>query len=1191
MPIEYRFMPWVRRGLARAHAKPDSAADLNARPLVTVGLTVQADENGAPTAVTGQQTMRLYGPGDIVGIDTRLIVRTDPKPFSTNFEPNYLALIDFDPPDFAWMFSPAKADASQRLRPWLVLIVLDRAKVQLPRLQPGSPLPSITVPAAHAASELPNLADAWMWAHAQAASALNDGAQLAGEMKADPMRNVSRLVAPRRLAPNKDWFACVVPTFAAGRDRGLGIEPTGDPNAPLAVAPAWATPPAGDVTLPVYYHFEFSTGPAGDFETLARRLKTPRAYKLDAELQAKLLKLGTVPVAVDADRLLTTSGQPTQTLFEGALTSTKYVSAPTPEAQVAGKLATIVNAPEDAFNLATGPAPRAPTVAPPIYGAWHARRHTVQTARLGSSVGRWLDELNLDPRFRLGAGYGAALVRKHQELFMQASWAQLGDVLKAERQLAFAALAREALRVMQAKLAKLPDDRLITVLGPARSRIAMAKGGDTVMARVGSTSLPDAIADPGLRRLASPQRSFLKAAARRAGASLPVGAQMAKMFTAFTQAVKNPETIDPNRFVPDGILGTKTFDTLTLPADLNALVDLAPLGLPGKIRAGDIAKMRASKAAATEAFRTRGRPLPSLAKIRAAGLITETHLVRYVELQRAAGVQVPVSVFTAELTRPTLQTAQGVVFSLGSSQGRPVLQAQPATISVTTGAVTPILPVRARTAKKSGALARIAPSDIARFGLDAVLASLPVDAIGLAASAKPRTLELEQATRATVVISPQITATPTTIATPVRPPATTTVATPAVGGPTVVAQPPVTVVTRPPATVTVPPPVRTPAVLDRYAAAFPSYLNLWNDPAASAAVQITPVDFPLASVAVTVRSRTDPGLTVGARIASLLSINGERLGFDPATRALKSVFVDTKLPTIAEAQTRFVLSRFFDRVMAYPQLNEPMSDKLAKYNRNVFLPGADDIPNDFVILLKTNARFVESFLVGLNYEMCRELLWRGFPTDQRGTPFRYFWDRFDDKPDIAPLHLWGASLRLGLQHTAPPLNEQQGSWLVFLIRGQLLRRFPNTIIYAHEKDPTTDKLKEPSGTPAFIKHPIFIGAIPPDITYVGFPINADSEAEIKKWCIVLEEPMTDPRFGFDEPDARRRPWTNALGWKDVDWSQVNVPAGQFLRLANLRRPGLPAGVSANAHAAEVARAMLQRPFRAYFVGASLIPQA
>ena len=39
-------------------------------------------------------------------------------------------------------------------------------------------------------------------------------------------------------------------------------------------------------------------------------------------------------------------------------------------------------------------------------------------------------------------------------------------------------------------------------------------------------------------------------------------------------------------------------------------------------------------------------------------------------------------------------------------------------------------------------------------------------------------------------------------------------------------------------------------------------------------------------------------------------------------------------------------------------------------------------------VLETNPKFVEAFMVGLNTEMSHELLWRGFPTDQRGTYFR-----------------------------------------------------------------------------------------------------------------------------------------------------------------------------------------------------------
>ena len=72
--------------------------------------------------------MNLHGPGDVTAIDTRLVLRTDPKANARNFEPNYLAIVDFDPPDFPWLLTPASANGDDRLRPWLVLVVLDHVE-------------------------------------------------------------------------------------------------------------------------------------------------------------------------------------------------------------------------------------------------------------------------------------------------------------------------------------------------------------------------------------------------------------------------------------------------------------------------------------------------------------------------------------------------------------------------------------------------------------------------------------------------------------------------------------------------------------------------------------------------------------------------------------------------------------------------------------------------------------------------------------------------------------------------------------------------------------------------------------------------------------------------------------------------------------------------------------------------------
>ena len=130
--------------------------------------------------------------------------------------------------------------------------------------------------------------------------------------------------------------------------------------------------------------------------------------------------------------------------------------------------------------------------------------------------------------------------------------------------------------------------------------------------------------------------------------------------------------------------------------------------------------------------------------------------------------------------------------------------------------------------------------------------------------------------------------------------------------------------------------------------------------------------------------------------------------------------------------------------MAAPDLPAPSYTYLAAYDRTRFVPGIDQIEPDTITILNTNPRFIEAYLAGLNHEMNRELLWRAYPTDQRGTPFRYFWAWRDGDPDMHPMHRWSRRAALGtLARGAGP-----GGQVVLLVRGELLRRYPNTQIFA-----------------------------------------------------------------------------------------------------------------------------------------------
>ena len=102
-------------------------------------------------------------------------------------------------------------------------------------------------------------------------------------------------------------------------------------------------------------------------------------------------------------------------------------------------------------------------------------------------------------------------------------------------------------------------------------------------------------------------------------------------------------------------------------------------------------------------------------------------------------------------------------------------------------------------------------------------------------------------------------------------------------------------------------------------------------------------------------------------------------------------------------------------------------------------------------------------MVGLNHEFARELLWREYPTDQRGSTFRQFWDvrsffnadNLDDEAlkeklrDIPPLHTVVARLRELGDHDHREQGGENEDELVLVIRGELLKRYPNAVIYAH----------------------------------------------------------------------------------------------------------------------------------------------
>jgi hypothetical protein len=266
--------------------------------------------------------------------------------------------------------------------------------------------------------------------------------------------------------------------------------------------------------------------------------------------------------------------------------------------------------------------------------------------------------------------------------------------------------------------------------------------------------------------------------------------------------------------------------------------------------------------------------------------------------------------------------------------------------------------------------------------------------------------------------------------------------------------------------------------------------------------------------------------------------------------------------------------------MAYPEIDTPMYRPLAERSAELFLPNMNLIPQNSLTLLETNQRFVEAYMVGLNHEMMRELLWREFPTDQRGTPLRQFWDPSamyrNDPPspeererlrDIPPLHRWPRASALGA-HDARAGDTPR---LVLVVRGELLKRYPTAVIYAQRAAWATGPGGGPDGSRdralvpltdeeqaerprAKIRLPLFEARIDPDVFFLGFDLTADearggaAPTGDPGWFFVIEERPGEARFGLDEPAAGGGAPGPLVTWNDLSWGHVGVEPGRCLSL-------------------------------------------
>ena len=503
----YHFLPWVRFGVLARAATPDPFnATLPPHLETRVKLRVNNDPVDDVTKL-----LTMYGPGDIVGIDPREVARTQPRHLTPDFSPNLFASVDFDRPDFPWLFTPASPSATNpdALRPWIVLVVVRKAAATIAS-DARWPLPKLTCPV----SELPDLTESWLWAHGAYTGSLDD-LTVDDQLALRPNQSVSRLLCPRKLepgqgGPDSGYYACVVPVFEVGRKAGLNESPS--PADATSLRLAWDVTTPGVVQLPVYYQWEFNTGPGGDFEEAVDRLQLRNSSD-------------TAPVLMDATHPGGGVPDSTQPMILPVSNALRPVDQLPPTLPAFDSLRQALRSALEA-PLAT-----AQRVPPPIYGRWQVTGNDAfgTTPLAPGTAPPWLRELNTDPRHRVAAALGARVVQHQQEQLVAAAWDQAGEAQELNQWLRQKQLGREVSRSVYKRLAPPLSSVALqqitapaaigatTVPPPAPAAAAMPSAG--MASAPAQNPLVNAVMSSPFRRIARPFGPM----ARQASAAPPAG--------------------------------------------------------------------------------------------------------------------------------------------------------------------------------------------------------------------------------------------------------------------------------------------------------------------------------------------------------------------------------------------------------------------------------------------------------------------------------------------------------------------------------------------------------------------------------------------------------------------------------------------------------------------------------------------
>ncbi len=1024
----YSFLPWLRLGMANNIASADLDPSVTARATMQVALdlTGQRVEDDGELTTTVTRDVELYGPGDVVGLNQSAIIKVEPRYNITNFEPNYLPYIEFGEEDLPWRYTPAAPDvALHRLRPWLILVVLRADEFSNAGINASRPLPGIEL-STGVETAFPPEDQTWGWAHVHVNRDLIKSGNITvstdGDMAGTRLENVlksnadhaySRIISPRRLAPDTGYHAFLMPSFESGRLAGLGLPPDDGNAERFATQAAWTNYTDRPVSglYPYYHRWYFKTGEIGDFEYLVRLLKPrppdPRLGRRDMDVQRPGANMPGIAIP-ELDGVLRLGGAlkvPDEALDddeEAERLAYENWDQAFPHPFQTG-LAEFINLADD-YQEQGDPDP---LITPPLYGRWHALQDRLLEEADGDPITpnqNWLHEVNLDPRFRVSAGFGTKVVEKNQEEYMDAAWEQVGDIIAANRRIRLAQMAQMATGAWYAGhlggVRDLSTERALYMTAPVQRRVLSQ--GVNVRHQLMQSTVPSAVLSPTMRRILRPRDHI----ATQLGFDTPKGPE-----NLVDRVNKGEISAAPPRVTPE--------DLPTIEELAEGLENTGPLGT---------------------------WPFPP-----------------------------------EWLKNPWLKWIVLGVFGLIALLLLIFALFIPALIAAALGVAGYLLIDRLQKAQ-------LIPEAVLPEGnAPDVIDDLP----------KFPGFELADL--------PPLTDPPPDVLEPVP------------GG------------------------TDSPEAVRFKGALKDVYTLITTSAAIGEFPQREPID--ITGIVGSVYTGLDPAITIPA-----------------------FTYTGITFPAHIVALNFEV----FREAMAYPEFDIPMYEPLLALPGDNFLPNIDKIPPNTITLLETNQRFIEAYMLGLNVAMGSELLWREYPTDQRGSYFRQFWDPSgvldrdglsreelrEKLRDISPIHRWSRFSDLGdHDHREEPGDDEEE--VVLVIRGELLKKYPNAVIYAQrarwrlteegEIDRFNPREFETVGSEAdLIRTPLYEAKVPPDITFLGFDLTAaeaqggtgEEGDEDPGWFFVIKERPGEPRFGLDIESTG-----DLITWNDLAWPDVYDPVG------------------------------------------------